>query len=225
MADQLKTKGPATQEFVDIDEIREGAVILKSGSLRSVLMCSSRNLELESIDSQNAIISAYSDFLNSFDWPLQIVIHSRRLDIAPYLRTLEEKLKVQENELLKIQTAEYIEFIRNFVTLSDIMIKRFYVVVPFDPIESKTAGPLETLTSIIKKPTQAVESLSAEKFTEYRNQLLQRTEHIILALAHVGIKAGQLATDELIELFYNLYNPEELEKKGIQLTNNLQANN
>lgn len=217
MVEQQKTiKGPATQEFVSIDEIREDVVILKNGGLRTILMCSSRNLELESIDIQNAIVSLYADFLNSFDWPLQIIVHSRKLDINPYLKLLEEKLKTQENELLKIQTAEYIEFVRSFVSLSNVMIKRFYISVPFDPIESKTEGPLEKLTSIISK-TPKKSALSEETFKEHRGQLTQRVEHTILALAHIGIKGSQLKTDELIELFYNLYNPEELEKKDIQL--------
>ena len=214
-------KGPATQEFVAIDEIREGIIILKNGGLRAVLMCGSRNLELESIDSQNAVISAYADFVNSFDWPIQIIIHSRKLDINPYLNMLEEKLKTQKNELLKIQTAVYIDFIRNFTTLADIMIKKFYVGIPFDPIESKTEGPIEKITSLLPK-TQSKNILSEEKFKEYRSQLLQRVEHTILTLAHVGIKASQLQTDELVELFYNLYNPEELEMKGIQLSNQIQ---
>ena len=207
-------KGPATQEFVAIDEIREGIIILKNGGLRAVLMCGSRNLELESIDSQNAVISAYADFVNSFDWPIQIIIHSRKLDINPYLNMLEEKLKTQKNELLKIQTAEYIDFIRNFTTLADIMIKKFYVGIPFDPIESKTEGPIEKITSLLPK-TQSKNILSEEKLKEYRSQLFQRIEHTILTLAHVGIKASQLQTDGLVELFYNLYNPEELEKHAV----------
>jgi len=214
MVNQSTTKGPATQEFVAIDEIREGIIVLKNGGLRAVLMCGSRNLELESMDSQNAVISAYADFVNSFDWPIQIIIHSRKLDINPYLNMLEEKLKMQKNELLKIQTAEYIDFIRNFTTLADIMIKRFYVGVPFDPIESKTEGPIEKITSLLPK-TQPKNVLSEEKFKEYRSQLFQRIEHTILTLAHVGIKASQLQTDGLVELFYNLYNPEELEKHAV----------
>ena len=97
MVNQSTTKGPATQEFVAIDEIREGIIVLKNGGLRAILMCGSRNLELESMDSQNAVISAYADFVNSFDWPIQIIIHSRKLDINPYLNMLEEKLKMQKN--------------------------------------------------------------------------------------------------------------------------------
>lgn len=208
-------KGPATQEFVEIAEIRDDVLILKDGGLRAVLMCGSRNLELESMDSQNAIISAYADFLNSFDWPLQIIIHSRRLDISPYLKMLEEKTKTQENELLKIQTAEYIGFVKSFVSLSDVMTKRFFVVIPFDPIESKTESPVEKIGSLIGRIPKEAAIFPAEKFAECQSQLLQRADHIVMALAHVGIKASQLKTEDLIELFYNLYNPEELEKKEV----------
>ncbi|MBU2082057.1 hypothetical protein KKH14_01370 [Patescibacteria group bacterium] len=214
--EQKRIKGPATQDFVDIEKIKDDIVILKNGGFRAVLMCSSRNLELESTDSQNAIISIYADFLNSFEWPLQIVIHSRKLDINPYLVSLEEKLKVQDNELLKIQTAEYIDFVRNFVTLSDIMIKRFYTIVPFDPIESTKGESLEKFSSLINIGKQGTSEVTEEKFQEYKNQLLQRTEHIILSLAHIGIKAALLKTEELIELYYNLYNPEEYEPHAIQ---------
>src|SRR3989344_8919583 len=167
MPEATKTnKGPATQEFVDIEKIHDGVVILKNGGFRAVLMCGSRNLELESTDSQSAIINAYADFLNSFDWPLQIVIHSRKLDIKPYLAALEEKLKTQDNELLKMQTAEYIDFVRSFVSLSDIMIKRFYTIIPFDPIESKGGEPLEKIGSLIKIGKQKTAELSEEKFQE-----------------------------------------------------------
>lgn len=203
------TKESPSQEFIDIDKIREGVVILKNGGLRAVLMCGSRNLELESVDGQNAIISVYADFLNSFDWPLQIVIHSRKLDIEPYLATLEEKLKAQKNELLKIQTAEYIDFVRKFVTLSDIMTKKFYVIVPFDPIESKSESPFEKITSFIKTPSKKSSELPEEKFQEYKGQLFQRVDHITSALTHAGIKSIGLQTEELVELFYNLYNPGE----------------
>ncbi len=209
MAQEKTTKESATQEFIDVEKIREGVIVLKNGGLRSILMCGSRNLELESTDSQNAIISIYADFLNSFDWPLQIVIHSRKLDIEPYLATLGEKLKNQKNELLKIQTAEYIDFVRKFVTLSDIMTKKFYIVVPFDPVESKTEGPFEKLSSLIKTSSQKTPELSEEKFQEYKSQLFQRVDHVLSALTRTGIKAIGLQTEELIELFYNLYNPGE----------------
>ena len=210
MTDATKTiKGPATQEFIDIDKIRDGIVIMKNGGLRMVLLCGSRNLELESIDSQSAIIGAYADFINSFEWPLQILIHSRKMDIKPYLASLEERLKVQENELLKIQTAEYIDFMKSFVTLSEIMVKRFYVVVPFDLIESSKEGPLDKIGSLFRPMSKKPEEMDDEKFRGYQTQLLQRTEHTILTLAHVGIRSAALQTEELIELFYNLYNPEE----------------
>ena len=221
MTQETTTKKPATQEFVAIDEIRDNVVILRNGGLRAVLMCGSRNLELESIDSQNAIIAAYADFVNSFDWPIQIAVHSRRLDIGPYLAALDERLKIQTNELLKIQTAEYIDFIKSFVSLSDVMVKKFYTIVPYEPAVLGSGGPLGPIGSLFKKSSPQT-AMPEEKFKEYERQLQQRVEHIVLSLAHVGIKSIQLQTDELVELFYNLYNPEELEKKGIQITNQVQ---
>ena len=178
MPEAIKTiKGSATQDFVAIDEIREDIIILKNRGLRAVLMCGSRNLELESIDSQNAVISAYADFVNSFDWPVQIIVHSRKLDINPYLSTLAEKLKTQENELLKIQTAEYIDFIKNFVTLTDIMIKRFYISIPFDSIESKTEGPIEKITSLLPARQQK-NTLTEEKSVSYTHLTLPTTPYV-----------------------------------------------
>lgn len=209
----------ATQDFVDIEEIREGVTILKDGTLRGILMCSSMNFELKSQEEQEAIIAAYQGFLNSFDWSIQIVIHSRRLDINPYLTLLEEKLKTQENELLKIQTAEYIEFIRSLVGLENIMTKSFFLVIPFDPTESKTAGVEEKLGGLFKKAAKTAPIvLSQERFNEYKTQLVQRQEHIILGLSRFGIQALPLQTEELIELFYNLYNPEEIESKDLRIS-------
>ncbi len=224
MTEPTKTsKGAATQDFVSIDEIREGAIILKSGGFRSVLMCTSMNFELKSADEQEAIIGAYQGFVNSFDWPMQFVIHSRKLDVKPYLAMLDEKLSAQENELLKIQTAEYIDFIRNFVSLSNIMTKTFYAIVPFDPVESKKAGPFERVGTIFGTKPKGAEILPEETFREYKSQLLQRVDHVISGLAHVGIRAVPLTTEELIELFYNLYNPEELETKNLAIAKELGA--
>ncbi len=216
MADQQKTsKGSATQDFVAIDEIREGTIILKSGGFRSVLMCTSMNFELKSADEQESIIGAYQGFINSFDWSMQMSVHSRRLDVKPYLAMLQEKLETQENELLKIQTAEYIDFINNFVSLSNIMTKTFYTIIPFDPVESAKVSPVGKLSAAFGAKPQGAMILPEEKFREYRSQLLQRVDHIISGLAHVGVRAVPLTTEELIELFYGLYNPEELETKEL----------
>ena len=129
--------GKSAQEFVDIAEIKDGVVILKNNSLRAVLMVSSINFDLKSTQEQEAIVAAYQNFLNSLDFPLQILISSRKLDISPYMELLTEKENVQENDLLRFQISEYRAFMKNLVGTANIMAKTFYIVVPFALTEGK----------------------------------------------------------------------------------------
>ena len=127
----------STQQYLDIAEIKENTVIMRDGTLRAVLLISSINFALKSEDEQNAIISAYVSFLNNIDFPLQIVIRSRELNIDGYIETLKQKAKEQTNELLKIQTSEYLQYISELVSISKIMNKRFYIVIPYNPMSDK----------------------------------------------------------------------------------------
>lgn len=201
--------GKSAQEFVDISEIRDNVVILKNGALRAVLMVSSINFELKSSDEQEAIVASYQNFLNSLDFPVQIIVSSRRLDIEPYLDLLDQREKTQGNELLRFQIADYRNFVKNLVGATNIMTKSFYIVVPF----SFTEGKKETFLDKIKvalNPKQAIIEKKME-FENYKNQLWQRVEHISAGLAGSGIRMAPLGTQELIELFYNSYNPTVVE--------------
>ena len=122
-----------SQQILNIEEIRDGVLILKDGTLKVVLMASSLNFALKSADEQTAIILQYQNFLNSLDFSVQFFMQSRKINIEPYLDTLKAAKEKQENELLQIQISEYIEFIRTFVKASNIVNKNFYVVVPFTP--------------------------------------------------------------------------------------------
>src|SRR5262245_54387446 len=132
MADQ-GVKAQATQEFVPIQEVRNGTIILKDGSLRALLMASSINLALKSQDEQNAIIGQFQNFLNSLEFSVQLFIESRELDIRPYIALLEERYAAELDDLMKIQIREYITFIKDFTARSNIMSKNFFIVVPYDP--------------------------------------------------------------------------------------------
>ncbi|MEW5907752.1 MAG: TraC family protein [Patescibacteria group bacterium] len=205
----------ATQEFLPIREIREGVVTLKDGSLRVILMASSLNFALKSEDEQNAIIAQYQNFLNSIDFPLQFFIESRRLDIEPYLLTLDDALRKQINELLKIQIREYIEFIKNFVKSTDIVSKTFYVVVSYTPtvvIPVKQTGLKKFMGFGGGAGKQTEKEEKDTEFEEAKIQLQQRASVIESGLARVEIKAVILNSEELIELFYKLFNPGESEK-------------
>jgi len=201
-----KKVGQSTQRYLDIAEIKEDCVVLKDGTLRAVLLVSSINFSLKSEDEQNAIISAYVGFLNFLEFPLQIVIQSRRLDIDSYLERLRKIEKEQTNELLRMQTAEYRQYVSELVKLADIMSKRFYLVVPYDPLSDKQKSWSKRFLEVFSAATEV--KINQEQFNKRRRSLLQRVDHVLTGLNSMGLKAVVLDTQSLIELYYNTYNPE-----------------
>lgn len=204
-----KTKSASpTQKFVEVQDIKEDVVLLKNGGLRAVLIASSINFELKNSEEQEALIARYQGFLNSLDFPLQILINSRRLNIEPYIKNLEELAKAQTNELLHAQTIEYTEFIQKFVNITDIMHKSFYVIIPYNPTAIKKEKFLDKIKYIIK-PKETVQKMPGDKFQEYKNQLTQRVSHIATGLASLEVQTTPLSTEQLTKLFYDFYNPEK----------------
>lgn len=199
------------QQFLAIDSIREDTVVLKDGGFRVVLMCSSFNFALKSTEEQDAIIFQYQNFLNALDFPLEFTIHSRRLNIEPYLEALGERQKEEPAELLKIQIAEYIEFIKTFVSATNIMSKSFFVIVPFTPAALSRGGILDKTLSAMGLGAKRETRDADRAFEEHKRQLWQRVDTVIEGLQRFGIRSSPLNTEELIELFYGLYNPTEFE--------------
>lgn len=195
----------STQRYVDVEEVRDGVIVLKNGALRAILLVSSLNFDLKSAEEQDAIISQYQNFLNSLDFPVQVLIHSRRFNIEPYLQMLREKESEQTNELLRLQISEYQHFIKNLTEVSDIMSKYFYVVVPFAAVEDKHSGFFDRIGNMLN-PKQAIRE-RRELFETYKNQLWQRVDHVSIGLSGTGVKVAPLNTEEIIELLYNTYNP------------------
>lgn len=214
-----KLQAQSTQQLVDIEAIREGVVVLKSGTMRAVLMCSSVNLALKSQDEQDALIFQYQNFLNGLDFPIQFSIHSRKLDITDYINDLKETLKAQDNELLRIQTEEYIDFIQSFVGMQNIMSKTFAVIIPYSIGEDAKQSIGDRLFG--GKKSSSFVHMSDEEFLKYKNQLWQRVENVISGLRAFGVRALPLDNSELVELFFDLYNPGETGKQFL-MTGNIQ---
>lgn len=206
-----KSTALSSQKFLAIDAIRDGIVILKNSGFRVVLMVSSVNFDLKSTDEQDAILYQYQNALNSLDFSVQFVIHSRKLNIESYLSLLREREKQEQNELIKIQIAEYTDFIKSLVELSSIVSKTFYVIVPFNPSSlGGSKGVFSGLSSLFgKKQENHAHTGSEKEFLENKTQILQRVDTVTLALQRIGIRAIPLNTEELIELYYGLYNPTE----------------
>lgn len=203
-------KSKAAQDFVPIKEVRDGIVVLKDDSLRAVLMGSSLNFALKSADEQKSILLQFQNFINSIDFTVQFFTQSRDLDIRPYIATLEQRYREQTNDLLKIQTAEYIEFIKTFTDNANIMEKTFFVVVPFG---RAGLGGTEGIKSMLGLSSEAEsEEMDLAGFEEARSQLEQRISVVEQGLVRSGIRVVQLGSEELIELYYQTFNPGDLEK-------------
>lgn len=213
--------GVATRARLDIAEIREDSVILKDGTLRAVLLVSSINFALKSEDEQNAIIAAYVSFLNALEFPLQIVIQSRKLNIDGYLGKLKQAEKEQTNELLKIQIADYREYVKELVEMGDIMSKRFYVTIPYDPLSDKRKGFWSRFGEVLRPGTAL--RLGSETFKRRRRDLFARVEHVQMLLSGMGLTSVILDTQSLIELYYNIYNPEIAETEKLADVDKIQV--
>ncbi len=197
----------STKQLVEIANIIDSIVLLKNGSLRAVIEVSALNFELRSEGEQTAILQNFQRFINSIDFPLQIVVNSRKLNIDEYLKLINDSLAGLTNELLKIQAVEYSKFVKDLSDLSNIMSKKFYIIVPFYVFESPTkSGIAQSLKSIFK-PSKVSKELTPEQLETYKGQLLQRTELIFDGLIGMGLKAKTLEKGGLMDLFYGLYNP------------------
>jgi hypothetical protein len=193
----------ATQSFVPVQEVRNGTIILKDGGLRSILMASSVNFALKGEDEQNAIIGAFQTFLNTLDFPVQIIVHSRELDIRPYLSLLASKTEGQNSDLMKLQLREYMRFVEQFVDQTSIMRKHFYVVVPYQTVS--TADITSSIPFFGNKGTKSTEA--EQRFSEQVQQLGQRTAVVAQGLAAAGVRTTQLDTEAILELLYRAFNP------------------
>lgn len=205
----MTTTNKATQDFVPIREVRDGIAILKDGSMRAIVMTSSVNFALKAQEEQESILFQFQNFLNSINFSIQIFSESRRLDIRPYIALLEQRQKEQTNDLMKIQTKEYIEFIKTFTDSTNIMTKSFFIVIPYTPPKIDVSK-----TGIFKKSSgnQSPETLENASFEEHRSQLEQRIAVVEQGIIRCGVRAVQLGTEEIIEIFYKLFNPGDVEK-------------
>ncbi|MDF2379780.1 MAG: hypothetical protein P1V18_06225 [Candidatus Gracilibacteria bacterium] len=201
-------KSNATQRFIPIAEIHDDTVVLKNGGIRAVLQTTSVNFNLKSEEEQNALIYGYQSFLNSLDFPVQILVRSKKLDIDNYINHLGTLKEEQENPLLKAQTAEYQEYIEKLIEYADIMEKKFYVIVPVDAPTGTKIGFIDRFLAHIR-PDDSLSKLRSRRkmFKDLRKKLTQRINQVEQGLMSLNLRTKELKTKELIELFYQSYNP------------------
>lgn len=213
----------STQAYLNIAEIKDGVIVLKDGSLRAVMMTSAINFALKSGSEQDALIFAYQRFLNSLTFPVQILVQSRRLDLDYYIEKLSKKAAEQDIELVKLQILEYTEFIKRLIAVTNIMDKRFYVIVPFYPVGVQASKGLFSKLFATSATKDEVVKKADEKFEESKVQLMQRVESIAGSLGAIGLRAVTLNSEELVELFYSIYNPGTATKQRLANIDELTA--
>ena len=194
----MSPNSAATQDFVQIKDITDNVVIRKDGQMVMIVLASSINFALKSYDEQRAILSQFQQFLNTLDFTLQIHMQSRRLNIEPYLTVLGGLEANQNNDLMRVQLREYIEFIRSFTRDVDVMNKNFFVVVQYSPTIKLGKGVTNLFSS------KKTGSLAESSFEEHRAQLEQRVNLVVEGLARIGVRTAILGKDELVELFWSL---------------------
>lgn len=201
-----------TQQFVDIKEIKNGVIYLKKGGLRRILIVSGINFDLKSEAEQNLILNSFQNFLNTIDFPVQFFVHSRKVNVDEYLSKMKEREEKEESQLLKIQIQEYSRFIQSFVETNAIINKTFFAVVPYESVSSSPSA--KGILGLFQKTSSSEKTTSEQENLE---QLGLRVNEVTEGLEQIGLRTAPLESEEIVELFYNLYNPGLIEKKNLEI--------
>lgn len=197
-----------TQTFVPLRDIKDNVVILKNGQMNMVMLASSINFALKSLDEQEAILRQFQSFLNTIDFSIQFYVQSRRLNIKPYLELLAGREEKQDNDLMKIQLREYIQFVKTFVSEVDVMSKSFFIVVPYTPTSANIQNSFGGLKEVLGGKKNVY--FDDKNFLEHKLQLEQRVALVEQGLSSIGVRTILLQNEELVELYYHIFNPGEV---------------
>ncbi len=223
------TNPNSTQNSLHIAEIRDGIVIMNDGSFRAVVMCKAINFDLMSPQEREAVEYSYQGFLNSLYFPIQIFVRSQKVYLRPYIEKLDQIRSEHENMLLALLMDDYITFMSDLATQTNIMDKKFYVVVPLFPVVEvgKAVGKAANagksfLTNALGQKEQKVVINEAD-LERAKTELRNRVQSVLAGLQQAGIQGLPLDTQELIELYYDAYNPDTATRQQLKNFDDLNA--
>lgn len=224
------TNPNSTQNTLQIAEIRDGIVIMNDGSFRSVLMMKSVNFDLMNPQEQEGVEYSYQGFLNSLYFPIQILVRSQKVDLRPYIEKLDKIRSEHDNMLLALLMEDYIEFMNNISMQTNIMDKRFYVVIPYIPANLEAQKAVEASKNFMNNLVSAFRPAEAQKVTinegdleAAKTELRNRVQAVLSGLLQTGVQGLPLDTQELIELYYDAYNPDTATRQQLKNFNDLTA--
>lgn len=208
---QAKKNPNSAQNALLISELRDNMVIMSDGSFRAVVTCKSINFDLMSSREREGVEYAYQSFLNSLTFPIQILVRSQRVDIAPYLDRLEDLRRGQDNMLLGVLMDNYIDFIDRLAAEANIMDKSFFLVIPYYPagdIDSAVNASKNLFSNLFKPQQKTTITINEQVYNKAKDELQNRVNTVLNGLFQMGVRSVQLNTKELGELYYNFFNPD-----------------
>jgi len=224
-----KVNPSSTQNMLQVAEIRDGVAIMNDGSFRSVVMCKSINFDLMSAFEQEAVEGSYQSFLNSLYFPIQIFIRSQKVDIRPYIERLDKIRSEHDNMLLALLMEDYIAYISELSTQTNIMNKAFYVIVPYFPktdaqhAVDQSKSFFTGITALFSKSGPAKVVVNEKTLEDAKIELRNRVGAVLNGLDECGVQSVPLDTQELIELFYDFYNPDTATRQQLKNFNDITA--
>lgn len=214
----------STQSTLQLSEVRDGMVIMNDGSFRAVIACKSINFDLMSDREREGIEYSYQNFLNSLNFPVQILIRSQRVDIGPYIDKLIGIRRGQDNMLLGVLMDDYINFIDALSQEANIMEKSFYIVVPYFP-KGDAANLVEQgkgfFGKLFARPQNTITHIDAVSFQKAKDEIKNRVDSVTAGLFQLGVQSVQLDTKSLGELYYNYYNPDTAVRQPLSNFDNM----
>lgn len=213
-----QTTAYTTQDHLDIETITNDLVILKNGNSIMVLKTTAVNFDLLSEIEQDAIISAFSSLLNSLSFPIQIVIRSKKLDITNYIEKVQAIESRIRDPLLKIQAEAYRKFVQELIKRNEVLDKSFYIAIPSGGSISlkQLSSPFDFLYRLMGTKTKRVNVNIPEIIKMAGNELYPKRDSLIRDFSRINIKAKQLNTQELVELFFDIYNPTAVHEQRLR---------
>lgn len=207
-----RPKNPnSTQNTLLLSEVRDNMVIMADGSFRAVVACKSINFDLMSSREREGVEYSYQNFLNSLNFPIQILIRSQRVDIGPYIDRLIQIRRSQDNMLLNVLMDDYINFIDILSQEANIMDKSFFIAIPYFP-QGDMANLVEQskgfFGKLFAKPENTITKIDTESYEKAKTEIKNRVDAVMAGLFQIGIQSAQLGTKDLGELYYNFYNPD-----------------
>lgn len=227
---QTKTKSNpnSTQNTLEIAEIRDGIVIMNDGSFRSVIMVKSINFDLMSTEEQEAVEYSYQGFLNSLYFPIQIFLKTQRVDLQPYIEKLDKIRTEQDNMLLALLMDDYLNYIDELSQQTNIMDKKFYIVIPYFPVDDVQKAIIDSkkfftgLVNLFNSKDHHI-VINEQALEQAKTELKNRVQSVLAGLGQCNIQGLPLDTQELIELYYDTYNPDTATQQQLKNFDDLSA--